>query len=212
MQKAGGQGINLTGANRCVVIDASWNPASDQQNIFRIYRLGQKKACYVYRLVAMGTMEEKIYNRSVNKQAMSGRVVDRQTIDRHYRGGELQDLYTFSEHSYSQRETPIMPHDDVLKFLLKNYDQQIYKYHEHDSLLENKPEQDLSEEEKQEAWDSYENEQRQLANRQMAGNQMMNSSMYAAQLAGQNIDFGNYGGDMVRFSVNFLINNFFEFF
>lgn len=47
--KAGGQGINLTGASRCVILDTSWNPSSDQQNIFRIYRLGQKRPCYVYR-------------------------------------------------------------------------------------------------------------------------------------------------------------------
>lgn len=194
--KAGGQGINLIGANRCVLIDTSWNPASDQQNIFRIFRLGQQKPCYIYRLVALGTMEEKIYSRSVTKQAMSGRVVDRQTIDRHYRGGELSDLYQFTEYSYSQRETPIMPHDNVLKYLLKNYDKQIFKYHEHDSLLENKPEQDLNEDEKQEAWDSYENEQRAIANRMSGVNPMMNSNMYA-QLADQ-VNMANYGNDLVR--------------
>lgn len=92
--KAGGQGINLIGANRVIILDTSWNPSNDQQNIFRIYRLGQKRKCYIYRLLAMGTMEEKVYSRSVTKQAMSFRVVDEQQIDRHYNMAELAELYT----------------------------------------------------------------------------------------------------------------------
>lgn len=92
--KAGGQGINLIGANRVVLLDTSWNPSNDQQNIFRVFRLGQKSKCFIYRLLAMGTMEEKVYSRSVTKQAMSFRVVDEQQIDRHYSMAELAELYT----------------------------------------------------------------------------------------------------------------------
>lgn len=133
-------------------------------------------------------MEEKVYSRSVTKQAMSGRVVDKMQIDRHYRMNELSELYTFTPCVLSNRPSPLMPTDEILKALLHQYPERAFSYHNHDSLLENKPEQDLSEEEIKEAWQLYEQESRGVpANRPMGGPQMpllndLTASMYNANL------------------------------
>jgi SNF2 family DNA or RNA helicase len=53
--KAGGVGLNLIGANRLVLLDPDWNPATDQQAMARVWRDGQKKSVTIYRMFSTGT-------------------------------------------------------------------------------------------------------------------------------------------------------------
>ncbi len=65
--QAGGVGLNLIGANRLILYDSHWNPALDSQAMARIWRDGQTKQCYIYRMITAGTVEEKIYQRQMVK-------------------------------------------------------------------------------------------------------------------------------------------------
>ena len=61
--RAGGLGINLVTANHVVIFDSDWNPMVDLQAMDRAHRIGQKKQVYVYRLVTVNSVEEKLIER-----------------------------------------------------------------------------------------------------------------------------------------------------
>lgn len=75
--KAGGVGLNLTAADTVVIFDPWWNPAVEEQAIDRAYRIGQDKAVFVYRLVAAGTIEEKMDELKARKRALADGLFDR---------------------------------------------------------------------------------------------------------------------------------------
>lgn len=100
--KAGGCGLNLIGANRLVMFDPDWNPANDDQAMARVWRDGQKKQCFIYRLLSTGTLEEKIFQRQAHKKALSSCVVDNEEdVERHFSINELRDLFTLNENTKS---------------------------------------------------------------------------------------------------------------
>ncbi|KAH8363675.1 hypothetical protein KR084_013004 [Drosophila pseudotakahashii] len=189
--RAGGLGINLVAANRVVIFDVSWNPSHDTQSIFRVYRFGQIKPCYIYRLIAMGTMEQKVYERQVAKQATAKRVIDEQQISRHYNQTDLMELYSYELQPSSEREMPLLPKDRLFAEILTEHDKLIFKYHEHDSLLEQEEHENLTEEERKSAWAEYEAEK----TRTVQASQYMSydRNAFGNQVMGQ---FGNASGSV----------------
>ncbi|WP_462420235.1 DEAD/DEAH box helicase [Salinicoccus sp. Marseille-QA3877] len=73
--KAGGTGLNLTGADTVVLYDLWWNPAIEEQAIGRAHRMGQKNVVQVIRMIAQGTIEEKINEMQKQKKEMIDSII-----------------------------------------------------------------------------------------------------------------------------------------
>jgi superfamily II DNA or RNA helicase len=74
--KAGGAGMNLTAADTVIHYDPWWNPAVEMQATDRAHRIGQDKPVFVYKLIAQGTVEEKILKLQAEKQALVSQLYD----------------------------------------------------------------------------------------------------------------------------------------
>lgn len=103
--KAGGCGLNLIGANRLIMYDPDWNPANDRQAMARIWRDGQKRTCYIYRLFTTGTIDEKVYQRQICKDGLSTMVVTEAGEEEPAEMKEslaaelVKDLFAYDEHT-----------------------------------------------------------------------------------------------------------------
>jgi len=73
--KAGGTGLNLASADTVFIYDPWWNPAVEDQAVDRVHRIGQGREVTVYRLLASGTVEEKILDLKAGKRAISARLI-----------------------------------------------------------------------------------------------------------------------------------------
>jgi superfamily II DNA or RNA helicase len=74
--KAGGFGLNLTEADYCFLLDPWWNPATEAQAVDRTHRIGQSRNVMVYRLIAAGTIEEKVLALQARKAELFTSVLD----------------------------------------------------------------------------------------------------------------------------------------
>ncbi|PIA40011.1 hypothetical protein AQUCO_02500020v1 [Aquilegia coerulea] len=182
--RAGSLGINLHAANRVIIVDGSWNPTHDLQAIYRAWRYGQTKPVFAYRLMAHGTMEEKIYKRQVTKEGLAARVVDKQQIYRTMSKEEMLHLFEFGDEEnvdatpengqesgplYNQNITSQAggtfkeklsqgncSSEKLMENLLEeHYPRWIVHLHEHETLLQENEEEKLSKEEQDMAWENY---------------------------------------------------------
>jgi superfamily II DNA or RNA helicase len=74
--KAGGTGLNLTAADTVIHYDPWWNPAVEDQATDRAHRIGQDKPVFVYKLVAQGTVEERMLDLQQRKKALAAGIYD----------------------------------------------------------------------------------------------------------------------------------------
>jgi len=92
--KAGGVGLNLTEADTVIHYDPWWNPAAENQATDRAYRIGQEKPVFVYKMIARGTVEEKIQHLQQEKSDLAAGVLDgRQAGDWQLQNDDIEALF-----------------------------------------------------------------------------------------------------------------------
>mmetsp|Transcript_23960 Transcript_23960/g.63379 ORF Transcript_23960/g.63379 Transcript_23960/m.63379 type:complete len:827 (-) Transcript_23960:185-2665(-) len=96
--KAGGVGLNLIGANRLILYDPDWNPANDKQAMARVWREGQQRPVFIYRMLGTDTTEEKIFQRQLFKMDLDLSVEKSSSragkgMDGKFSVEELRDLF-----------------------------------------------------------------------------------------------------------------------
>ncbi|KAI0141700.1 P-loop containing nucleoside triphosphate hydrolase protein [Xylariaceae sp. FL1272] len=97
--KAGGVGLNITSANKVVIMDPHWNPSYDLQAQDRAYRIGQTRDVDVYRLISVGTIEEITYARQIYKQQQANIGYNASNERRYFTRSDLfgiQNLLTYT--------------------------------------------------------------------------------------------------------------------
>jgi SNF2 family DNA or RNA helicase len=97
--KAAGLGITLTAADYVFIMDPWWNPAIEEQAIDRAHRIGREKPTFIYRLIAQGTIEERVRQLQRDKKETFKQIIgdmDKPTqLSKHF--SDLKDLIKYQE-------------------------------------------------------------------------------------------------------------------
>lgn len=91
--KAGGVGLNLTAADTVILYDPWWNPAVEQQAIDRAYRIGQDKPVFVYKLLASGTVEDKMLELQARKAGLADTLLSGVASDAALNAEDFDELF-----------------------------------------------------------------------------------------------------------------------
>ena len=158
--RSGGQGLNMFGANRVVILDDNFNPMYEEQAVGRAYRLGQTKPVFVYYLTVAGTFEDSIKNQALFKQQLAKRVVDSKNPIRRATKGVGE--YLFPPRTVDQKDLGEFIGKDPMvldRILAKHNRNPIIRSMDLTETFHQEDEMKLTEEEKKEAEQMQKDEQ-----------------------------------------------------
>ena len=93
----GGFGLNLTRADRVVMLDPAWNPAVDAQAVDRVYRIGQTREVRVYRFAMSGLIEDKMIRLQVFKLGLTKTALETKHQPQYFTAREIRSLFTWTD-------------------------------------------------------------------------------------------------------------------
>merc|ERR1719258_757694 len=93
----GGVGLNLVSADRVVLVDPAWNPATDAQAVDRAFRIGQTREVRVYRLVMSGLIEDKMFRLQVFKMGLTKTALEAKQQQRYFTSSEIRGLFEWTD-------------------------------------------------------------------------------------------------------------------
>ena len=158
--RAGGLGLNLQGATRVIIFDFGFNPMWEQQAVGRAYRLGQRKPVFIYRFRCGGTYEDVVNNKSVFKDQLFQRVVDKKKPER-YATKALSDYFLPAKEIQQQDLSEFMGADPSIldQILAEDDTKDLIRNIELTETFQKEDDEDLEEHELKEAEAEYADEQ-----------------------------------------------------
>uniref|UniRef100_A0A7S3NIN2 Uncharacterized protein n=1 Tax=Aureoumbra lagunensis TaxID=44058 RepID=A0A7S3NIN2_9STRA len=91
--RAGGVGLTLTGASRLILFEPSWNPSEDDQAVARIWRFGQVRSVFIYRLLTALTIEEHVIQRQRQKRTLAAGIRSHISSSALIQGNALDEVF-----------------------------------------------------------------------------------------------------------------------